>query len=161
MSIGSSSPGSRGAYCVIHHFTFPGGALVTCSSSSLAMVNVQRSYRRMLASAHNPPAHTLGGCVDAVSTFATSSTHRKEHRAMGKHSLPVGLGKRLKQAIKAAGGTRRISRASGIHESVIYRYFNGWAIPSHRLYALARLCNVSAAWLFGETPHSHKRNKHS
>lgn len=70
---------------------------------------------------------------------------------MSRHSLST-LSIRLKQAVVAAGGTRRIALATGVSEAMLYRYYLGKPVPSDRLMRLARACHVSVAWLFGEPP---------
>ena len=57
---------------------------------------------------------------------------------------------RLRIAIKAAGGTRRVARQIGMSEAQIYRYFAGKPVKSDRIIALATVCNVSMSWLFGD-----------
>jgi transcriptional regulator with XRE-family HTH domain len=58
------------------------------------------------------------------------------------------LAKRLKQAVMKAGGTRAVSRKTGISEAMLYRYYQGQPVPSDKLMLLAEACAVTASWFF-------------
>jgi transcriptional regulator with XRE-family HTH domain len=62
------------------------------------------------------------------------------------------LAQRLKHAVVKAGGTRAISRKTGISEAMLYRYYQGQPVPSDKLITLAATCNVTPDWFFQTDP---------
>jgi len=61
------------------------------------------------------------------------------------------LASRLKSAIKDTGGLSAILSKTEISKAQLTRYLQGSPIPSTRLLSLAKILNVSAGWLLGET----------
>ena len=59
--------------------------------------------------------------------------------------------KRLKEALQTSGITpTQLSRLSGVNRGNLYHYMNGdWEAKQDGVLALARVLNVSEAWLMG------------
>ncbi len=62
----------------------------------------------------------------------------------------AALAQRLKHAVVKAGGTRAVSRKTGISEAMLYRYYQGQPVPSDKLMVLAAACAVTPSWFFHE-----------
>ena len=59
-----------------------------------------------------------------------------------------GLGNRISEAAKLAGGKRALSHKTGIKESTLYRYINGKNMPSTEASVrIAAAVNVDINWL--------------
>lgn len=71
------------------------------------------------------------------------------HNTRGESSsILTGIGSRIDNIAKKIGGKRALSRATGIHETQIYRYIRESCLPgSIHLALIARAGGVRADWL--------------